>query len=80
MGKIRKRWSDIELEKVLADVRCEKSINGVSKSSDIPKSMLIAKLKGYRPIRKKSDPPTVFSSIKEEIVRWMLHQPFLSQG
>ncbi|XP_018369512.1 PREDICTED: tigger transposable element-derived protein 1-like [Trachymyrmex cornetzi] len=74
MGKIRKRWSDTELEKALADVRCGKSINGISKSSGIPKSTLIAKLKGYRPIGKRSGPPTVFS-IEEEaiIVHWMLH-------
>jgi len=74
MGKIRKKWSDAELEKALADVRSGKSVNGISKSSGIPKSTLIAKLKGYRPIGKRSGPPTVLSTEEEAIiVRWMLH-------
>src|SRR5580765_7439392 len=74
MGKIRKKWSDAELEKALADVRSGKSVNCISKSSGIPKSTLIAKLKGYRPIGKRSGPPTVLSTEEEAIiVRWMLH-------
>ncbi|RLU20864.1 hypothetical protein DMN91_007478 [Ooceraea biroi] len=74
MGKIRKKWSDEELKKALADVRSGKSVNGISKSSGIPKSTLIAKWKGYRPIGKRSGPPTVLSTEEEAIiVRWMLY-------
>lgn len=74
MGKIRKKWSDAELIKALADVGSGRSINSVSKSSSIPKSTLIAKLKGYRPIGKRPGPPTVLSTNEEAIiVHWMLH-------
>jgi len=74
MGKIRKKWSDPELEKALVDIRSGKSVNGISKSSGIPKSTLIAKLKGHRPVGKRTDPPTVLSAEEEAIiVRWILH-------
>lgn len=74
MGKIRKKWSDTELEKALVDIRSGKSVNGISKSSGIPKSTLIAKLKGHRPVGKRTGPPTVLSAEEEAIiVRWILH-------
>ncbi|XP_067215467.1 uncharacterized protein [Linepithema humile] len=74
MGKIRKKWLDTQLEKALVDVRSGKSINAISKSSGIPKSTLIAKLKGHRPIGKRTGPPTVLSAEEEAIiVRWMLY-------
>ena len=74
MGKIRKKWTDAELEKALVDIGTGRSISGISKSSGIPKSTLIAKLKGYRPIGKKTGPPTILSAEEEAvIVRWMLH-------
>jgi len=74
MGKIRKKWSDPELEKALVDIHSGKSVNGISKSSDIPKSTLIAKLKGHRPVGKRTGPPTVLSAEEEAIiVRWILH-------
>ncbi|XP_039314369.1 tigger transposable element-derived protein 1-like [Solenopsis invicta] len=74
MGKIRKKWSDTELEKALVDIRSGRSVSGISKSSGIPKSTLISKLKGYRPIGKRTGPPTVLSAEEEAtLVRWMLH-------
>jgi len=39
-----------------------------NKSSDILKSMLTAKLKGYQPIGKRSGSPTVFSIEEEAII------------
>jgi len=59
MGKIRKKWSDAELEKALVDVRSEKSTNSISELSGILKSTLIAKLKRRKPIGKRTGPPNV---------------------
>lgn len=74
MGKIRKKWSDAELEKALVDIRSRKSTRSISILSGIPKSTLIAKLKGHRPIGKKTGPPTILSTEEEAIiVHWMLY-------
>ncbi|XP_071649202.1 uncharacterized protein [Temnothorax longispinosus] len=74
MGKLRKKWSDEELIKALADIRSGQSINSTSKSSGIPKSTLMSKVKGNRPIGRKPGPPTILSTEEEaKIARWMLY-------
>lgn len=45
----------------------------MSKESNIPKSTILSKLKGIRPINKRVGPATVFSSEEEaEIIHWMM--------
>lgn len=74
MGKIRKKWSDEELEIALDSARRGKSISCVSKETKIPKSTILSKLRGIRPMNKNVGPSTIFSSEEEtEIVRWMMH-------
>ena len=74
MAKIRKKSTQDELEAALSDVRSGRSVNSISKSSGIPKSTLLAKIIGHRPLKSKQGPPTILTEKEEDnIFRWMLH-------
>lgn len=74
MGKIRRRWSDVQLLQALDEIRQGKSIQKAGLDNGIPRSTLASKLNGQRPIMKKPGPCSIMKADEEAaLVQWILY-------
>ncbi|XP_071640828.1 uncharacterized protein [Temnothorax longispinosus] len=74
MGKIRKKWTQAEVNDALGLIRSGRSVFSVSKITGIPKTTLLDKLKGRRPLAASSGPATVLTTKEEEeLENWILY-------
>lgn len=74
MGKIRKKWSDEELEEAMKLVKMGRSISGTSKITNIPKTTLRNKCNGVTAVGATVGPATILNSEEEaHLVKWILH-------
>lgn len=72
--RLKKKYSDDELQKALAIVRSGKTITHVSKVTGIPRTTLLYKYTGKLPIGKNVGPTPVLTNNEEaEIVKWIIY-------